>query len=267
MNYKLKSKIGNFKSGELLILAFVIAIFCSVSILGVTEEQTNGKTEQPDNKDTNNPPDSGKTEERDKILDDLDKELKPIPVEEEVDVISILNKVVDKMESAEDRLSTASNLDSDEHKIDDPNRAKKRQEEAINEINKIFRQIKKLQSDATDGLDKVIRSVKVIESQGQGKPKKQPKEQNQKPKPKPEPKPKPQEKEEGKEPGRGPAPRAYDAKGNLPDGFTPRRSDALKWGNLPPKLRDEIIQSAQEEFLPEYQERLIRYFKILAGKE
>jgi len=220
-------------------------------------------------------------EDLDKIIDDLDKELKPIPVEEEVDVVSILNKVVDKMETAEDRLSSASNLDTNERKITDtttagnkqqeatdginkitgPTIAGKKQQEAIDEINKILRQIKKLQSDAAEGLNKIIRSARVIESQGEDKPKP---ELKPKPGQKPKPKPKPQEEKDGKG---GPAPRAYDAKGDLPDGFTTRRSDRLKWGNLPPKLRDEIIQSAQEEFLPEYQERLTRYFKILAGKE
>lgn len=253
MNHKLKSKICSL---EFLIV--VITIFCSISILGVTEEQLNGKTEKPDNKNTNNSLSSSETEEKDKLLEELDKELKPTPVEEEIDPISILNKVVDKMESAEDRLSSASNLDVNEHSITDTATANKRQQEVIDELNKIFQQIKKLQSDATDGLDKIIRSARDIENSGGGGSK-QPK-----PRPKHQPKPKPKPRDN---PSNGPASKAYDSKGELPDGFTQRRSDGLKWGNLPPKLRDEIIQSAQEEFLPEYQERLTRYFKILAGKE
>lgn len=252
MNYKLKSKISDWKAGKLIILVLVIAISYPIFISGETKE---GDTGKPDNKDANNPSD----QDKDKMLEELDKELKPTPVEEEVDPISILNKVVDKMESAEDKLSTASNLDTNEHKITDTATANKRQQEAIDELNKIFQQIKKLQSDATDGLDKIIRSARVIESNNQGSDKKPKPQPERKPKPKPKPS---QEQEKG-----GPAPRAYDAKSDLPDGFTQRRSDGLKWGNLSPKLRDEIIQSAQEEFLPEYQERLTRYFKILAGKE
>ncbi|MEW6026859.1 MAG: hypothetical protein AB1599_06170, partial [Planctomycetota bacterium] len=135
--------------------------------------------------------------------------------------------------------------------------AEKRQQEALDELNKLFDQINKLQSEASQNLKKVVDSAVVMKPKGSGKQHK-PQPQSRKPKQKPQPK---------DQSNQGPAPRAYDAKGDLPDPYTPRKSDAKKWGNLPPKLRDEIIQSAQEEFLPEYQERLSRYYKILAGEE
>jgi hypothetical protein len=246
MNYKIKSGIRHQASGALWILILGMSLFCLMPLRGASDQ-----------------PKDNKPDDIDKIIDDLDKELKPVPVEEEVDPITILNKVVDKMESAEDRLSSASNTPVNVEGAD-AEQAKKRQQQAIDEINKLFRQITKLQTDATDGIDKVIRTARVYQSEGQGQG------QQQKPKPGQKPqgkKPKPKPKDDGKDPGSGPAPRAYDDKGQLPNGFTTRRSDGLKWGNLPPKLRDEIIQSAQEEFLPEYQERLMRYFKILAGQQ
>ena len=60
---------------------------------------------------------------------------------------------------------------------------------------------------------------------------------------KPQPNPQPREKNkskpkpEDKPQSNGPAKEAYDAKGDLPDKYTPRRSDGIKWGNLPPKQR------------------------------
>lgn len=239
----------------IIIMGFWLLSSIFWSHLGGTnsESRPGGPVRQPDTSGA-----GGTNDDLDKIIDELDKELKPIPVEEEIDVIGILNKVIDKMESAEDRLSSASNLKPEEPTVTDTNKAKRRQQEIIDELNKLFHQIKNAQSSAADDLDKIIRSAKVYEQNEQ-------KKQSKRPRPKPEQKPKPQQKESPKDDG--PAPRAYDAKGDLPDHFIPRRSDALKWGKLPPKLRDEIIQSAQEEFLPEYQERLSRYFKILAGNQ
>lgn len=188
----------------------------------------------------------------DGIIDDLDKKLKLVPIEEKMDVIDALTKVSDLMESAEDRLSSASNWSPATDTGIAP--AEKRQQQALDELNKLFDQIKNMQSQASQGLKKVLDSAVVMEPKGSASGKK----------PKPKPKPKPEPKDQSSQ---GPAPRAYDAKGDLPDPYTPRKSDGKKWGNLPSKLRDEIIQSAQEEFLPEYQDRLSRYYKILAGEE
>ncbi|MDI6732528.1 MAG: hypothetical protein QME51_04395 [Planctomycetota bacterium] len=206
---------------------------------------------------------TGEEEDIDKIIDELDKELKPLPVEEEIDVMGILNRIIDKMETAEDRLFSASNLVNIE---EDTSKTVKTQKEILEELNKLFQHINTAQSDAMEGLRKIIESAMTAESKESTGASRgtSPRDQQQ---PKPKPKPKEKRKEGEQDKGQGPAPRAYDAKGDLPDPYTPRRSDARKWGNLPPKLRDEIIQSAQEEFLPEYQDRLSRYFKILAGEE
>jgi len=190
----------------------------------------------------------------DSLIDDLDKKLKPVPVEERMDVIDALTKVSDLMESAEDRLSSASNWTPGAVTNTDTAPAEKRQQQALDELDKLFDQIKNMQSQASQGLKKVLDSAVGMEPKGGSSGKK----------PKPKPKPKPEPKDQSNQ---GPAPRAYDAKGDLPDPYAPRKSDGKKWGNLPPKLRDEIIQSAQEEFLPEYQDRLSRYYKILAGEE
>lgn len=201
----------------------------------------------------------------DDIIDQLDRDLKPIPVEERMDPIDALTKVADLMESAEDRISTASAIGGSASggSNTDTASAEKRQQQALEELNKLFDNIRKLQSDASQNLKKIIDSAVILEPQGSSSGKKP------KPGSKPKPKPKPQQgqKPEPKESDQGPAPRAYDAKSDLPELYAPRKSDGKKWGNLPPKLRDEIIQSIQEEFLPEYQERLSRYYKILAGEE
>jgi hypothetical protein len=200
-----------------------------------------------------------KDEDIDDIIDGLDQKLKPVPVDEKMDVVDALNKVSDLMESAEGRLSSASNWTPGTATDTAP--AQKRQQQALDELSKLFDQIKKIQSDASNGLKKVIDSAVRMEPKGSGS-------SGKKPKPQPKPKPKPGSKPEPKDQSnQGPAPKAYDAKSDLPDPYTPRKSDGKKWGNLPPKLRDEIIQSAQEEFLPEYQDRLSRYYKILAGQE
>lgn len=39
------------------------------------------------------------------------------------------------------------------------------------------------------------------------------------------------------------------------------------WGHLPPRLREQMIHSSSEEFLPEYREQLKEYFKRLAERE
>ena len=101
----------------------------------------------------------------DDIIDGLDNKLKPAPVEEKTDVIDTLNKISDLMESAENRLASASNW-SPATKTDtapaEPQRspdyfgAEKRQQQALDELNKLFDQIKNIQSEASKGLKKVI---------------------------------------------------------------------------------------------------------------
>ena len=53
---------------------------------------------------------------------------------------------------------------------------------------------------------------------------------------------------------------------NVPPGQrTPGQNG--QWGNLPPRLREDILQSQGENFILEYNDRLERYFKLLAGDE
>ena len=40
-----------------------------------------------------------------------------------------------------------------------------------------------------------------------------------------------------------------------------------QWGNLPPRLRDDILQSQQQDFILDYRDRLKAYYKLLAGDE
>ena len=107
-----------------------------------------------------------------------------------------------------------------------------------------------------------------MQAQGQGSSQPQPQ-----PQPKPGEKQKPQDKQpqpkqtSPKQPGH-PADKPYEATGTLPPGLKPFTGDPTKkWGNLPPKLRDEILELKQDELISEYIERLEKYFKILAGEK
>ncbi len=40
-----------------------------------------------------------------------------------------------------------------------------------------------------------------------------------------------------------------------------------QWGNLPPRLREDMLQQAQHKFLREYEDRLRAYYKLLGADE
>jgi len=74
--------------------------------------------------------------------------------------------------------------------------------------------------------------------------------------------PKPEESQARKasaKPGFGP-----DGKGKA-DG--PIRTDAKEWGNLPPAIRDQLLQTQGEGFPRKYRELLRRYYRELAKPE
>ena len=207
------------------------------------------------------------TESFDDDLDDLDEELKPDSIDEaETDVMEILDNIKEKMIDAQDSLSKASvwkavksqgEVESEIEKII------KRQKEALKALEQLFKNTKKDQQTAISDIEKLIKLAREVEVQSQGK------SQQQKQQKKSAGQQKTQlQKMQTKPNANQPAPKAYEASGSLPRNLHPRTGDeADKWGNLPPKLRDEIVISEDDDIMLEYQEKLKRYFKILAEEE
>ena len=52
-------------------------------------------------------------------------------------------------------------------------------------------------------------------------------------------------------------------------GRYPTAAEMLKdvWGHLPPHLRQQMEQSANEEFLPQYELEIAEYFRSLIGRK
>jgi hypothetical protein len=211
-----------------------------------------------------------------RIIEELDNELKPAPVEEDISPVEALKKISEKMSRAEDYLSRSSvyrkSADSPANRGNNDD-AVKAQEEATKEINRLLNKTKNTQKEVIGDIDKLIKSAKSImdpEGKGGGSSKHNPSTQDQaqpKQREKDQPQPSNQQpqpiQQTPKEPS-NPAQKAYEASGGLPEGLMERRGTAHKWGNLPPKLRDELIQNDQEDFLPDYEEWLKQYFKTLA---
>lgn len=51
------------------------------------------------------------------------------------------------------------------------------------------------------------------------------------------------------------------------NGQSPEDLMKAAWGHLPARLREQMVQSSSDEFLPEYQEELEKYFQRLAERE
>ncbi|MEK7866467.1 MAG: hypothetical protein AAB434_07260 [Planctomycetota bacterium] len=61
----------------------------------------------------------------------------------------------------------------------------------------------------------------------------------------------------------------YDVKQPPPKGAHQERiaGESGQWGNLPPRLREDMMQQAQLRFLQEYETRLRAYYKLLGADE
>jgi ElaB/YqjD/DUF883 family membrane-anchored ribosome-binding protein len=203
-----------------------------------------------------------KNDEMNDDLDDLNNELKPEPIPEEKDILSILKQIQEKMIDSADSISKISLWKA----IEDSNTAKskideliKRQKEALEALNNSLQQTKKKQSEAIDNITKLIKIARQIQqSQGQGQPE-QPKAKN--PEIKPKEKPEPDQRDQNQS---NPAKKPYEATSLSPGVGKHIGGLVEKWGNLPPKIREAIILSKPDDFTLEYKQWLERYFKILA---
>ncbi len=135
--------------------------------------------------------------------------------------------------------------------------------------------------DTTQGIhETIIQKLDKLIEQAQKDSEKQPqggKGDSQRPKPEPKPQPKPspedqqkeaerkkqekkptpaEEKKKSERPGIG-KPGAGDPSGEI-------HTDAEEWGNLPPAIRDQLLQSQGEGFPLKYRELLRRYYLDLS---
>ena len=53
------------------------------------------------------------------------------------------------------------------------------------------------------------------------------------------------------------------------DGQLANRSELVKdlWGQLPQRMREQLLQSSDDEFLPKYRQELEEYFRALAEEQ
>ena len=128
------------------------------------------------------------------------------------------------------------------------------QKHILEKVGKMIEKAHKREKDAIDKINELIKKARMMEGQGSQSAKQQPKEQQG-------------QKQDPKKPSGGPADRPYDPKQE--DEVSRFRSTADRtgqWGNLPPAARAAILDAAQNEIPPEFQEEWSEYSKRLAGE-
>lgn len=143
---------------------------------------------------------------------------------------------------------------------------KKQQKELMKDI---FKRVRKLlekswraQGKAIDKINEILRRAPQCEGDTQ----QQRKDKDERKKPKRKPKRKPGKSGSTRQPG-SPARQPYDpAATDPPNPFKALKMKALRWGELPPKIREIIEQGIRgiDKFPPEYQEILKKYYEKLA---
>ena len=136
------------------------------------------------------------------------------------------------------------------------------QSDGMKKLDALLRGTEKAQQETAERLNGLLQKLAQMEQQ-QG----QPQPGGQRPQ---NPRPQPLNPDNQPNPGQ-PAEKPYDPPKRTPPPLTgPRSSDpAGAWGNLPPRLRDQILQGERdvERFPEEYRELLREYFKRLAEEE
>ena len=253
-------------------LLMTVAIMFMTGLILMAEEAVktdkpnpSGSSTKDDLDELTNPSRPGGEVKPDKTLDDdldeLQEELKPEPIPEETDILELLNQIEDKMNEAADGLSRSAAWEGikKQEQVGLPiEEVLKRQKEAVEKLNSVFGNTKGKQQNAIDNITKLLKLARQMQSQQQSEGQ----QQGQKPQPSPQLQP-------GQDkPGTQPATAPYNATTSLPPGGERRTGTASdRWGILPAKLREAIMLSTSGEFLTEYQEKLTRYFKILAGEK
>ncbi len=146
-------------------------------------------------------------------------------------------------------------------------KSKEHQKSATGELKEIaslkkkFQSAKSSQKKSMMNLEQLIRMAsKKSSSSGQGKKKKKKRKSGKKRK-------KSKQKKQSNNPNKNkPADKPYEASSREPENLKVHEGKASDWGNLPPKVREAIIQRRSEEYVPGYAERLRNYYKKL-GEE
>lgn len=127
----------------------------------------------------------------------------------------------------------------------------------------------KVQQQVIADLDELIRQAEkqCQDCQGGGEKKPGEKQQSQRSKPKPGGKKGASKKPSGK-PSQQAAQQSSVRMGAAEGEIDPKQlsAEAMKkvWGSLPERLREQMLESSTDEFLPEYREEIEEYFKQLA---
>ncbi len=218
-----------------------------------------------------------KPKEGDTSLEDANRELKgddeeePAaqvnPIEKLVDISKIMREATDFLINAakrgEDAVRKQNDAENELGKLIPP--ADEKQSQAMRELDKLMKETEDKQGKSIEELEKLIKLAREMQAQQQQQQQSQsqPKDGQQKPQP---------QKNEPKDSERSPNPaqKPYQVPPHKPPETpqSPRIADPKeKWGNLPPKLREEIMMKMLDELLPEYEERIMRFYKLLNEME
>lgn len=142
----------------------------------------------------------------------------------------------------------------------------------ISVANKSSEQPAPLQKQVVADLDKLIAEMeKQCQGGGQCQPKPDEKEKQASKRSKPKPSKGSKPGKSASKPSQAAAKDSTTRMGSAPVANASGQSaeDLMKaaWGHLPARLREQMVQSSSDEFLPEYQEELEKYFQRLAERE
>lgn len=277
-----------------LLIGLCIVLLLGLGVTGLTYAQDSGASTQLDelleSADEELRGSSEQRSESEDPFEEADRELQGAPEEgaaEDLNPLEVLDEVSLLMRQAQQGLASAAQLDksqaSQQEAIDALDRLKPpesdcegqgvdeatdQQQEAADELEKLIEQvqcgqqsvieaIEKMmdssscrQEDAIEQLEKLIKACKACQGSGQG-------QQNQQ--------------QELNERSHNPAERPYEVPPHNPpvnENTLRAASEDPRWGELPERLREELLQSRGDwGSLQEYEERIREYFKSLSEDE
>lgn len=201
---------------------------------------------------------------------DEPKNEKPSPAEEEDELtpeqaVKSLDEIRELMMKSEELLHLSSNgkeaIEKQKDllaKIDELlKETEKNQKSTMEKIGKLMEKSEGEQKDTIDKLTLLIKKAKEAQGNGQPQPQPQPgdpQEKDQQGQPKP------------KDKSGNPATKPYDpSKTEQAEALKKMLEGSLRWGDLPQKMRDQILMGEMdiEKFPPEYRDILENFFKEL----
>ncbi|QDU87570.1 hypothetical protein Pla175_09350 [Pirellulimonas nuda] len=128
----------------------------------------------------------------------------------------------------------------------------------------------KVQQQVVDDLDELIKKAeeqcKNCQSGKPGKPGEKQASQRSKPKPGSKPGPPQQANQNSQAPAKTSSTRLGDSNATGSGGRPPEELMKEVWGRLPARMREQMLQSSPDEFLPEYREEIEAYYRELAAE-